>query len=455
MGLCTQANGRAGSSRADERVEPMTTKYTNLAEYFDYRGRRFAERCTRCGDCLEACPLFPLTRSAHTGAKAAIEKIVDLLEGGEVSEEAYEVVFSCNGACAACAKACPEGLLPYSAFMSAIARIFRAGKEPPALSYHYRPGHRYNFGNVFSALQIMPSEARWLKKPPANPDPVEVVFFTGCAPTGIPHTLFETMDILDRMGVDFAALAGGDLCCGTAPMLWGDLDAAQAMGQRLVSTIASFRPKKAVFYCTGCHMMCLGMLPRFMSVPFESCDLTQFLVENLGRIPFNQSVNKVVAVHDSCSVARLGTFELTRTLLRAVPGITLVEMEHNRENSLCCGGVANTMHPQITEAMRRAPLEEAAATGAEVMATICTGCQESFAPLEQGYPFETRNYVSLVAEAVGVSHEDRFKPCVKSADVSQLPAEARDRLEASDFSAEEMERVLPDYLNRLCLKHGP
>ena len=64
--------------------------------------------------------------------------------------------------------------------------------------------------------------------------------------------------------------------------------------------------------------------------------LAEFLGDNLEAIPFNQSVNKVVAVHDSCSVARLWTFELTRTLLRAVPGITLVEMEQNRENSLCC-----------------------------------------------------------------------------------------------------------------------
>jgi len=432
----------------------MTTKYSNLAEYFDYRGRRFAEKCTNCGDCLEACPLFPLTKSADRGPQAVIEKITDLLKGGEVSEEAYEMVFSCSGACGLCAKACPEGLIPYSAFMSAIAKLFRAGKEPPPLSYQMMPGHRYNFANVFSALQTKPSEERWIRKVPDSPEPVDVVFFTGCAPAGIPHTLLETVDILDRMGIKFVALAGGELCCGTGAMLWGDAEASQSMGQDFISSIAAFRPKKAVFFCTGCHITCLVTLPRFMSVPFQSYELTQFLVENLNRIPFANPINKVIAVHDSCSVARLGTFELTRKLLQAIPGITLVEMEHNRDNALCCGGTANAMRPEITETMRRAPLEEAKATGADILATICTGCQESFAPLEHQYPFEVRSYVSLVAEAVGVQHEDRFKPLVNGDDATQVLARVRDYVNTSDFSPEEMERILPEYLNRFCPKHG-
>ena len=432
----------------------MTQKYRNMAEYFDYRGRRFAEKCTNCGECLDACPLFPLTKYAHKGSQAVIEKITDLLKGGEVSEEAYDMVFSCSGACGLCAKACPEGLLPYSAFMSAMAKICKAGRKAPPLNHQYMPGHRYNFAHVFSALQIKPTETRWIKKVPDNPEPVDVVFFTGCSPMGTPHTLLETVDILDKMGINFVALAGGDLCCGTAAMLWGDAQASQQMGQDFVSAIAAFRPKKAVFFCTGCHITCLGTLPRFMSVPFQSYELSQFLVENLDRIPFQHSINKVVAVHDSCSVARLGTFELPRQLLRAIPGIRLVEMEHNRGNALCCGGIANTMRPEITGPMRRAPLEEAKAAGAEIMATSCTGCIQSFTPLEDEYPFEVRNYINLVAEAVGVHHEDRFKKYAKSGDATQVVAEARDYIAASDFTPEELERILPDYLNRFCSKHG-
>ena len=429
-------------------------KYRNLADYFDYRGRRFAERCTNCGACLEACPVFPLISLAGRDPKAVMEKITVLLKGGKVSEEAYEMVYSCNGGCDICSKACPEKLNPYSAFTSAIARIAGTGRQPPPRAYQVMPKHRHSFHRVFSALQSKPSERRWMTRAPANPKPAEVVLFAGCNATGMMHTFVETMAILDKMGIDYVALSGDELCCGTSAMLWGDLNAAQAMGEELVSNIAAFSPKKAVHFCTGCHVMCWAMLPRFIPVPFQSCELTQFLVENIDRIPFRQKIDKVVAVHDACSLARLGTFENPRKLLQAIPGVSLVELKHNRADSLCCGGATNTWRPDISEPLRRAPLKEAQATGAQILATTCTGCQISFAPLERDYPFEVRSYISLLAEAVGVPQEDKFKRYVNCASVNEVLADARDCIEASGYTAGEMERVLPDYFDRFCPKHG-
>ncbi len=112
------------------------------------------------------------------------------------------------------------------------------------------------------------------------------------------------------------------------------------------------------------------------------------------------------------------------------------------------------MRPEITGPARQAPLHEAAATGADVMATICTGCQQSFAPLEPQYPFEVRSYISLVAEAVGVRREDRFKKYVTSGDISKVVADAQEYIDASDFSPEELGGRLQTYFHRFCSKHG-
>ncbi|MDM7999350.1 MAG: (Fe-S)-binding protein [Dehalococcoidia bacterium] len=429
-------------------------KYRNLADYFEYRGRRFAERCTNCGACLEVCPVYPLTGLAGKDPRVVMEKITGLLKGGEVSAEAYEMVFSCNGGCDICSKACPEKLNLYSAFTSAIARIAGSGKQPPPQVYQVMPKNRYNFQRVFSALQSKPSERRWLSRAPANPRPAEIVLFAGCQATGMMHTFLETMGILDKMGVGYVALGGDELCCGTAAMLWGDLNAAQAMGEELVSNIAAFKPKKAVHFCTGCHVMCWAMLPRFMDVPFESGEVAQFLVDNLGRIPIQKRMDKLVTVHDACSVARLGSYENPRRLLQAIPGIRLVEMKHNRADSLCCGGATNTWRADISEPLRRVPLQEAEATGAQVLATTCTGCQKSFAPLERDYGFEVRSYISILAEAVGVSQEDNFKRFVGGMTVDEVLTDARRCIEASGYTADEMGPVLAEYFDRFCPGHG-
>ena len=433
----------------------MTTDGNALAAFFDYQGRQFAEKCTRCGLCLDVCPVFPLMKAARFGSKAIIEKLTQLLTGGDPSDEVYELVFSCNRGCGLCAKACPEGLVPdYLALIPAAAKLAEHGLKPPHVTYQLMPGHRYNSPNFLSALQVKPSEVRWMKKPPPDPKPADIVLFTGCAPAATPHIIMETMDILESMHLDFVTLAGGDLCCGMAAMLWGDLQTAQRLGQELVSAIAAFKPKKALFLCGACYITCVGTWPLFTSVPFQSHEIVQFLLENLGRIPFRNKVNKAVTVHDSCQVARIGASDLPRQLLQAIPGVTLVEMAHNRANALCCGGYTNTVHPEISEPMRRAPMDEARATGANVMATICGRCQQSFAPLEPQYHFEVRSFISLLAESVGVQREDRFKRYVRLANVPGIITEARDYINASDFTSDEVERVLPDYLNRFCLKHG-
>ncbi len=429
-------------------------KYQNLWEMFEARGRKFAEKCTSCGDCLEVCPVFSSLKCSRQSAPAVMQKVCDLLLTGEASEEAAEWAFACNGACNRCSPACPEGLMPFSIVTSAIGHLRRAGTPLPPLSYQLMPGHPHNFGNLFSSLQIKPAEARWTYEVPAAPEPVDMVFFTGCAPLGLPHLILETMEIFDRMGLKYATLAGAKLCCGSGSMIWGDFDTAQKQAQDLVSAIAAYQARKAVFFCHGCYVMNMFMLPRFVSIPFESAEVGDFLAQNIDSIPFKHRVEKVITPHDSCANARIGMVEPVRKLLEAIPGVSLVEMEHNRLDALCCGGLTNINQPEITEKIRRQPMEEAQATGAEIMATVCSGCVQSFVPLQGQYPFEVQNYISLIAESVGVRHKDHFAKYVDGRDASQVMADAGEYIAASNLDSKDVRRVLPEYLDRYCLRHG-
>ena len=427
----------------------LPVSHGEMTEFYDNMTKDFVERCTICGECLQACPLFPLTKCANRGPQAIIEKVVQLLKGGEVSEEASEMLVSCTWGCNTCVKACPEGLIPRLAFMLALPKMVSAGKKPLPPVFQ-TVGNRYGLANVFHALQVKPSEMRWIKKAPAKPEPVDVVFWASCSGTCHPNVLLDVVGVLDRMGISFATLGGGEICCGLSAILRGDLEAMESLGETFVSNIAAFHPKKALFLCHGCQARCSGVMPGFPSpLPFETSWLPDFLVENLGKIPFTQRVDKVVTVHDSCGVTSFGNYEVTRELLRAIPGITLVEMEHNRENNLCCGGLAVHTRPEITEHMRRAPLREADAAGADILATTCIGCHASFLPVEHHYRCEVRSFISLVAEAVGVHNEDRFRKYMRCGSPAEVLAEARDYIDVSDYSLEEMERVLPGMFNRL------
>src|SRR5574340_396544 len=126
-----------------------------LSRIFEAGAKDFVDRCINCGECLNACAIFPKTWFAEQGPIAVIEKITQLLGGGEITEEACDMIWSCTAACDACFKACPPQLaLSAALFAFARARLFAAGKEPPPETLPRLAGHRCSMAHVFPALQV-------------------------------------------------------------------------------------------------------------------------------------------------------------------------------------------------------------------------------------------------------------------------------------------------------------
>jgi Fe-S oxidoreductase len=62
--------------------------------------------------------------------------------------------------------------------------------------------------------------------------------------------------------------------------------------------------------------------------------------------------------------------------LASIPGIELVEMEHNREQALCCGAGGGRMWTETEAGERFSDIraQEAGETGAEAIVTACSFC---------------------------------------------------------------------------------
>ena len=100
-----------------------------------------------------------------------------------------------------------------------------------------------------------------------------------------------------------------------------------------------------------------------------------------GRLKPTRRVEGRVTYHDPCYLGRHNEiYEPPRGVLKAIPGIELVEMERNRENSLCCGGGGGGLWNEVPAEERFSVLrvEEAAQTGAEIIAAACPYCISMF-----------------------------------------------------------------------------
>ena len=89
---------------------------------------------------------------------------------------------------------------------------------------------------------------------------------------------------------------------------------------------------------------------------------------------------KAVTYHDPCDLGRAsGLYETPRKVICAIPGITLREMEHHHEYSLCCGGGGDVEMADVdlTSAVAARRIEEARAAEATILLSACQQCERT------------------------------------------------------------------------------
>ena len=128
-----------------------------------------------------------------------------------------------------------------------------------------------------------------------------------------------------------------------------------------------------------------------------------------GVLTPRREVRARVTYHDPCYLGRHnGIYDEPRQVLRAIPGLELVEMERNRRDALCCGGGGAGLWREVDVEERFAVhrVEEAVATGAEVLAVACPICMAMFEDAVKVLELEDRIRIQDVAELLAESTEE-------------------------------------------------
>lgn len=413
--------------------------------------KEFIKRCTLCGKCIQECQIHPYWRFADEDPVELQKSRIDFLKGGEFSQTVYDMVWDCMD-CGYCADICPEGLDPTDIVALIKVELRRRGHPLPdgllnVGKWSVLPDVPCNYYEVLSSLLLNPSQTRWLTKVPDSPEHADVVYFLGCGLHIRPDLLFTSLDILDRMDLNYVALGGIAFCCGTIYNVAGRAAEAEKHYNRLVDAISAFTPETVVTFCPGCSAV-LGAEPQLFSDPqFRHIHISTLIGENVDRLKFEKPIEKVVTIHDPCALRQtIGEFEGARKVLKAIPGIQLVEMEHWGKNTICCG--SGSVDSEAGKKVGRCRMEEAKKAGADVLVTICVGCDEMYQSLAQDYPFEVMNLMTLVGRALGIEYEDKMSKYSEWGDVDRIIEDARTNIEASKFPEQEIRAFLEEFLKQ-------
>ncbi|MBC8391297.1 MAG: (Fe-S)-binding protein [Deltaproteobacteria bacterium] len=410
-----------------------------ILDHYGKEKQRFLENCVQCGLCAQGCPIIPHTDIGEDPSGDIQTAIFNFMDRGIPDQQAYSKAFACMECFKCMAGMCPEDLNPMLINELIKGDYISKGLASSAFSDANQPDSTHR---VMASVQVSAAEYNRITTP-SGKKKARTVFFPGCNVYFQPEKILNALDIMDAIGDDYAFLPGLEYCCGDNYLFFGDVKEGSNRAEELVAAVAGFDPEAVVLWCPTCQCRFDKYISPSMDVPFEILSLPQYLAENMNKLPLTRATAGTVTLHEPCKSAYTGIdLDGPRKVLRQLPGVTLKEMKHHGSDTACCGSGAVCWFPESFSQIRKSRLEEAAQTGVESVVTVCHYCSQAFAAEEGHYDFSVTNYVNLVAEAMGIHRDDKFKMYALWRDLNRILKDADEHILESPFEKERIIEVL-------------
>jgi Fe-S oxidoreductase len=410
-----------------------------IRDHYAKEKQRFLKSCTQCGLCAKGCPILPHTDVRDIDYGDTQKGVFDFMDSGTPNQLAYTKAFACMECFKCMADMCPENLNPMLVNELIKSEYISKGLENEAYS---DASQSDSVHRVLASIQIFGIEYTKITTS-SDKKRSRYVFFPGCNVYFQPEKILNAIDIMDAIGDDYVFLPGLDFCCGDSLYFTGEIGEGAKRSEELVAAIAGYQPEAAVLWCPTCQCRFDKSIKSAMDIPFKILSFPQYLAVNMSKLPLTKAAAGTVTLHEACKSAYTGVDrDGPREVLRQLPGVTIREMKHHGPETVCCGSGAICWFPESCARIREERLQEAAQTGAESLVTVCHYCNQTFANEADRYDFCVTNYVNLVAEAMGIRRDDKFKRYTKWGNLDLILQDADDHITESPFEIERIMEVL-------------
>lgn len=373
--------GNIVASRVGERIgKPVRGVPPDVAWY--------AYSCSQCGYCVDSCPEFYGRGWESASPRGRWYWLREYMEGRARWDQRIVDSFLACTTCETCNLRCSEGLPIEPSWMKMRGDLIGRRRFMTFPPFEMMAAALESQGDIWAGYRK--DRARWFPADllaahgPGVKAPA--VYFAGCTASYVENDIgMASVRLLDEAGVDFTYLAEKENCCATPMLVAGKWDLFEQTMRKNIAAVKETGADTVISSCPACDMMWRQVYPEWcgrlgidygITAKHYSEVVSEKIADGSFAIP-GEGALETVTFHDSCHIGRAsGVYDPPRELIEAVPGASLVEMEHNRENALCCGSVLTLIKdPPVAADVGRIRLEEAENAGADKVLALCPCCE--------------------------------------------------------------------------------
>ncbi len=386
----------------------------------------YAYACAQCGYCVDECTLYQGRGWESSGPRGKWSFLKDVLEGRDRFDQDMTTTFLLCTTCEKCDVTCQLDLPiepSWGLMRGDLVQEKGFGTFPPfEIMASALKGQRNIWGGLAEKRDAwVPDDLK-----PRIKDQAKTAYFAGCTASFVePDIAISAARLLDAAGVEFTTLGKDEMCCGIPMLVAGKWEIWEQTLRHNVAKMQEKGVEEVVTSCPACWLVWNTYYPQWaekLGIEFDlkAKHYSQVLSEKIAdgsfaltevpeslKAQIAESGSAKVTFHDSCHIGRAGgVYEPPRDLIKAIPGVELVEMEHHHENSMCCGSVLTRIgepHP-TSEKLGGMRVGEAEAAGADALLALCPCCQFQLrvSADEKGSEIPVIDLARLAAEGMGL-----------------------------------------------------
>ncbi|MGD8967822.1 MAG: (Fe-S)-binding protein [Anaerolineae bacterium] len=349
----------------------MALKTAKMAEQLELFG------CIQCGKCTGGCPV------ARKTALNIRTLIYHMLVDSDMDVRSHEELWDCT-ACFTCVERCPKDVEPAELIIALRGELVESGRVPEtvgtALMGIFRQGNPSGMARQDRELWAEGIEPSLERAKKAAQEGCDLLYFVGCIPSYDPRVqpvARALMRTFERAGLDVGTLGTEESCCGNEVRRMGEIGLFEMLVEENGELFRSVGPRQVVSTSPHCFNTFKNEYGLDDMEVLHYTQLVARLIEQ-GELTLEGQVDKTVTYHDPCFLGKQNqVYDEPRAIIEAIPGVELVEMDRNRERSLCCEGGGGRMWVEGTNLEERLAfqrVQEAAETGADILAVACPFC---------------------------------------------------------------------------------